>query len=216
MFDPHESSSAILDVKVMLSDPETIELDEEERRVLLHDVPWSTYIVLADSVDSPAVRLTYLEGLLEIMTTSPQHEVSKKVIARLVELFCLERDIPLFSYGHATFRDEAKERGLEPDEWYTRGPRPFPPADIAIEVVVSNPLLDKLDVYRGLGVREVWVYKHKRAVFELHALRGERYEPIEASEVIPELDFTRIVHYQQESDQHAALKAFRDELRQTP
>jgi len=216
MFDPHESPSAILDVTVMLPLQETAASEEDERRVLLHDVPWSTYIVLADSVDSPAVRLTYLEGLLEIMTTSLRHEVSNKQIARLVELFCLERDIPLFGYGKTTHREEAKKRGLEPDEWYTRGPRPFPPPDIAIEVVVSSPLLNKLEVYRGLGIREVWVYRHKRGAFELFELRGDRYEPIEASGVIPELDFARILHYLQDPDQHAALKAFRDELRGTP
>jgi Uma2 family endonuclease len=211
--DPHESASAILDVKVMLPLPETIASDEDEARVLLHDVPWSTYVVLADSIDSRAVRLTYLEGLLEIMTTSLRHEVSKKQIGRLVELFCLERDIPLFGYGITTYRDETKQRGLEPDEWYTRGPRPFPPADLAIEVVVSNPLLDKLDVYCGLGIREVWVYRHKSHAFELFALRSEHYEQIETSEVIPELDFSRILHHLQDPDQHAALKAFRDELR---
>lgn len=216
MFDPHESSSAILDVKVMLSVPDAIASDVDERRVLLHDVPWSTYVVLADSLDSRSVRLTYLEGLLEIMTTSTRHEVSKAQIGRLVELFCLERDIPLFSYGHATYREELKKRGLEPDIWYTRGPRAFPPPDIALEVVVSSPLLNKLDVYRGLGVREVWVYTFKRHEFTFHALRNDHYEQVAASTVIPELDFARILHHLEESDQHAALKAFRDELRANP
>ncbi len=215
MLDPHESPSAILDVKVMLSLADTTASDEDERRVLLDNVPWSTYIVLADSIDSPAVRLTYLEGQLEIITVSLAHEVSNSQIGRLVELFCLERDIPLFGYGRTTYRDETKERGLEPDEWYTRGSRPFPPPDIAIEVVVSNPLLNKLDVYSGLGVREVWVYRHKRHAFELYALRGDHYELVATSEIIPELDFARILHHLQEPDQHAALKAFRDELRGT-
>jgi Uma2 family endonuclease len=216
MVDPHESASAILDVKVMLSDADTIASEEDERRVLLYDVPWSTYIALADSIDSRSARLTYCEGQLEIMTTSDAHEISKKVIARLLELFCLERDIPLFSYGMTTIRKKRKKRGVEPDEWYTRGARKFPPADVAIEVVVSNPLLDKLDVYRKLAVREVWVYHYKRHAFELHALRGDQYESIPASEIFPEVDFSRILHYVREADQHAALKAFRDELRGTP
>ena len=216
MLDPHDPASAILDVKVMTAVAETITPDEDERRVLLHGVSWSTYVGLADSLDSRAVRLTYLEGLLEIMTTSLRHEVSRTQIARLVELFCLERDIPLFGYGMTTYRKRAKQRGLEPDAWYTRGARTFPPADVAIEVVVSNPLLDKLRVYAGLGTREVWVYRHKHHSFELFALRGERYEQIDKSEVIPELDFMRILHHLQDPDQHAALKALRDELRERP
>lgn len=94
---------------------------EGEARVLLSRVPWSTYVVLRDTVDSPGLRLTYLEGWLEIMSSGRAHEVSKTQIARLLELYCLERDIPLFGYGSTTFRKEEKQRGLEPDECYCRG-----------------------------------------------------------------------------------------------
>src|SRR5947209_18832994 len=80
----------------------------EEQRILLADVPWSTYVVLRDSVDSPGVRMTYLKGWLELMSPSRGHEIDKTQIARLLELFCLERDIPLFGYGSTTFRKEEK------------------------------------------------------------------------------------------------------------
>lgn len=131
-------------------------------------------------------------------------------IARLLELYCLERDIALYGYGSTTFRKEEKERGLEPDECYCRGSdREIP--DIALEVVVTAPAIDKLEVYRGLGVREVWMFRHGR--FQLFSLRGERYEPLERSEVFPEVDLERIAHYAGQPDQHVALRAFRDELR---
>lgn len=39
---------------------------------------------------------------------------------------------------------------------------------IAIEIMVSNPLLDKLDVYAGLGVAEVWVWHSPSHAFSLH------------------------------------------------
>jgi len=83
--------------------------------------------------------------------------------------------------------------------------------DVALEVIVTNPLLDKLEVYRGLGVREVWVYRNGR--FEVHALHGERYERIATSEIFPEVDLAAIARYVAMPDQHAALRAFRDELR---
>jgi Uma2 family endonuclease len=182
----------------------------EEQRVLLHDVPWSTYVVLRDSVESPGVRMTYLEGLLEIMSPSRAHEVEKKQIARLLELFCLERDIPLFGYGSTTFRSEEKERGLEPDECYCRGQDKDIP-DIALEVVKTHGAIDKLDVYRKLGVREIWVFEDGK--FSLFALRGDRYAAIEQSEVLPEVDLQRLAAHSLEQDQHAALKVYRDELR---
>jgi Uma2 family endonuclease len=182
----------------------------EERRILLFNVPWSTYIVLRDSVPGAGVRMTYLRGTLEIMSPSREHEFDKKQIARLLELFCLERDIPLYAYGSTTFRREEKERGLEPDECYCRD-RDGEIPDIALEVIVTTPLLDKLDVYAGLGVREVWIFRDGR--FSIVALRGDQYEATQSSAVFPEVDLATIARYAAMPDQHAALKAFRDELR---
>lgn len=183
---------------------------DEEQRVLLYGVPWATYVVLRDSVDSPGVRMTYLEGKLEIMTPSRAHEVDKTQISRLLELFCLERDIPLFGYGSTTFRREEKERGLEPDECYCRDQDKEVP-DIALEVVKTRGAIDKLEVYRGLAVREVWVFED--GAFTLFELRDEGYVTIDASAVLPEVDLARLAHHAVNPDQHAALKAYRDELR---
>jgi Uma2 family endonuclease len=181
-----------------------------EHRVLLRDVPWSTYVVLRDSVDSPALRMTYLKGMLEIMRPSSKHEIDKKMIARFVERFCLERDIPLFAYGSTTFRKEENARGLEPDECYSRGADRLPPG-VALEVIVSHGLVDKLVVYAGLGIREVWLFEN--GAFTIVTLRGDHYERIAASDVFPELPLERVAHYATWADQHAALRAFRDELR---
>jgi Uma2 family endonuclease len=184
--------------------------DEDEQRILLAGVPWSVYVMLRDSLDGPGLRMTYLEGMLEIMSPSRTHEVSKKQIARLLELFCLERDIPLFGYGSTTFRKEERERGLEPDECYCRGADRDTP-DIALEVIITRGSIDKLDVYRGLGVREVWVFEAGR--FQLFALRGEGYAPIPVSEVLPEVDLAELARFAADADQHAALKAYRAALR---
>lgn len=197
---------------VALSSPYPVHVPSpgEEQRILLTNVPWSTYVMLRDSLDSSGVRMTYLEGALEITSPSREHEVGKKQIARLLELYCLERDIPLYGYGSTTFRKEELERGLEPDECYARGAdRPIP--EIAIEVIVTHGAIDKLEVYRRLDIREVWLFE--AGAFKVLALRGERYTEIPASEVLPEVDLTRIAYYAKQPDQHVALRAFRDELR---
>ncbi len=182
----------------------------DEHRILLPNVPWSTYVVLRDSVEAPGVRMTYLRGALEIMSPSREHEVETKQIARLIELFCLERDIPLYGYRSTTLRREREERGLEPDECYCRD-RDAEVPDVALEVIVTSPLLDKLEVYRGLGVREVWIYRSRQ--FELLVLRQDHYERAGRSEVFPEIDLAAIARHAAMPDQHAALRAFRDELR---
>lgn len=190
--------------------PLTAPRPEDEPRILLSNVPWEAYETLRDGIESASVRMTYLEGWLELMSPSRGHEVSKKQIARLLELFCLERDIPLFGYGSTTFKNKEKKRGLEPDECYARGvDKPVP--DIALEVVATRGSLDKLEVYRELGVREVWVFE--AGVFRVVTLRGDHYEAIPASEVLPEPDLSRIAHFAEQADQHAALRTYRGELR---
>lgn len=190
--------------------PKHVPLPSEEQRILLTGVPWSTYVVMRDSIESASTRMTYLEGCLEIMSPSRGHEVGKKQIARLIELFCLERDIPLFGYGSTTFRKEERQRGLEPDECYCRGAdREIP--DIALEVIVTHGTIDKLAVYQGLGVREVWVFE--AGAFRVLSLQGEAYVAADQSAVLPEISLERVAHFATQPDQHAALRAYRDELR---
>jgi Uma2 family endonuclease len=190
--------------------PVRVPAPSEEPRIVVTDVPWSTYVMLRDTLDRPGLRMTYLEGSLEIMRPSKSHEVTKTQIARLLELFCLERDIPLFGFGSTTYRKEEKKRGLEPDECYSRD-RDKDIPDIALEVIVTHGALDKLEVYRGLGIGEVWLFE--AGSFRVLALKDAGYEPIEKSAVLPEVDLLRLAHFAVMRDQHAALRAFRDELR---
>jgi Uma2 family endonuclease len=182
-----------------------------EQRVLLSGVPWEMYVALRDAVDTPGVRMTYCEGVLEIMSPLPAHEVAKTTIGRLIEMYAIERDVPLNGYGSTTFRSAAKARGLEPDECYCVGHLLKDVPDIAIEVVLTSGGIDKLSVYAGLGVREVWFWEDD--AFHLHALRAGRYEAIRASELLPELDLEVVATFVRREDQHEAVKAFRDWLR---
>jgi hypothetical protein len=53
---------------------------EDEQRILLSNVPWEAYEALRDGIESASVRMTYLEGWLEITTSSRRREVTKKQI----------------------------------------------------------------------------------------------------------------------------------------
>jgi Uma2 family endonuclease len=194
-------------------DPAPVLLDRDQL-VVLNGVEWKTYCALRELFDSPGVRMTYLKGALEIMSPSRRHEGYKKRIARLLELFALERSIPLSGYGSTTFRKALAERGLEPDECYVLGRElgddDFP--DIALEVVLSSGGINKLEVYRGLGVREVWFWHEGR--FHLHALGPDGYySPIGRSALIPDLDFAELAALAEEPEQLAALKRYQSRLR---
>lgn len=186
----------------------------QDQLVVLHGVEWKTYCAMRELFDSPGVRMTYLSGALEIMSPSKKHEVYKKQIARFVELFALESDVPLFGYGSSTLREALEERGIEPDECWAIGrtlEEEDHAPDIAVEVVLTSGGINKLEVYRGLGVAEVWFWFQSR--FQLYALIDGRYEPRTESRFLPGLDLAELAALIEEPDQHAALTAFRDRLR---
>lgn len=177
-----------------------------EQRILVNGVRWKDYVILREALDTPGLRMTYLRGSLEIMSPSLAHERNKKIIARLVELYAFLRRLPLNGYGSTTFRREAKERGAEPDECYcVRGRQldegEFP--DIVLEVIETSPLLDKLEVYRGFDVPEVWLFRE--GAFELYRLEGEHYVSGTRSALLPEIDFAVIAELTTWPDQQEAL-----------
>jgi Uma2 family endonuclease len=131
-----------------------------EPRIVLNKITWEKYEqLIAIFNNQPRLRLSYLEETLEIMTNSPEHEMIKSLIARLIETFALEMNIDLYSYGSATFRQEASIRGLEPDESYCIGERREIP-DLAIEVVITSGEINKLEIYKGLNISEVWFWEN--------------------------------------------------------
>jgi Uma2 family endonuclease len=181
-----------------------------EQRFVLSSVDWRTYCVMRELLDSPGLRLTYLDGALELMSPSPRHEAIKKMIARLAEAFALVRDVPLFAYGSTTFKREAKEIGIEPDECYVVGQELRDRPDIAVEVVLTSGGLPKLSAYERLGVPEVWFWLDDG--FRLFRLGASGYEASTSSALLPGLDFELLSRFVRRADQPDAVREYRDTL----
>ena len=187
-------------------------LQTTDQQVVLFGVSWSQYEdLLATLGDVPGLRMTYLEGGLELLMPSSEHEMLKKVIARLLERYAEELDISLHGYGSTTFRREAKARGLEPDECYCIGELKDLP-DLAIEVILTSGGLDKLDVYKGLEIPEVLLWKNNQLV--LYDLRSDSRKIISRSEFFPQLDLALLSQYVRPTEQPEAIKRFLLALRQ--
>ncbi len=182
-----------------------------EERMLLHGVSWKDYMILREALDIPGLRMTYLQGVLELLTPGRDHEDKKTTIARLVECYALERDVALYGYGSTTFRRAAKERGLEPDECWMVGQKLQEFPEIALEIVVTSSSIDKLAVYEGLGVREVWFWEE--GAFHLHVLESGGYRPSERSSLLPDLDFEALSRFGRLGGQHGAGRSYPGWLR---
>ncbi len=197
---------------VLLQDlSERLQAEDPEERQIVSGVSWEGYESLLDELgDSLRYRVTYLDGVIELVSPSRRHERNKSNIGSLVKIYCQEKRIPYFPLGSTTFRKEEKRGGTEPDESYCIGEdKEFP--DIAIEVVVSSGGLDKLEVYKRLGVREVWFFKKNQ--FEIYALRNNSYEKIDRSEVLPNLDMNLLAQYAVAPNPLEAALEFREKVK---
>jgi Uma2 family endonuclease len=145
-----------------------------ERRVLMRGISWETYESLVRELEGQHLRLTYDQGLLEIAPPSLKHCRIGKLVARIVEAYTLEQNIPLAGFGNATWKSEALQKGVEPDECYyvqhaewAAGREEFdlnvdPPPDLAIEVDITSSSLNKQQIYADLGVPELWRHEDER------------------------------------------------------
>jgi Uma2 family endonuclease len=170
-----------------------------ERRILLRDVSWETYETLLRELEGQQLRLTYDRGLLEIMSPSPKHGKIGKLIARVVETFTLEKDIPIVGLGNTTWKSEVMRKGLEADECYYVQNAQWaagrdeidlnvdPPPDLAIEVDITSSSLDKQSIYAELGVPELWRHDDERLTILLLDKPTKRYRESSSSLCLPEL-----------------------------
>ncbi|MEA5507011.1 Uma2 family endonuclease [Halotia wernerae UHCC 0503] len=185
---------------------------DSDQILLMNGISWDIYETLLKSCQNTShYRLKYLEGILEIMSPSRRHEVDKKIIALLLEAYFLETGIDFYPLGSTTFRRAAAARGIEPDECYCfNSEKPVP--DLAIEIIVTSGGIDDLLIYQGLGVPEVWFWQNNQ--FSLYYLRGNKYEQITKSELLPDLDLNLLVSLMISGDKPKDLiLTFRESIR---
>lgn len=156
-------------------------------------------------------RISYLEGSIQIVSPSMEHEELKSTIGRLVEAYCLHHEILFRAVGSWTLKERKKERGAEPDECYIFGEEKKRRPDLAIEVVWTSGGIDKLEIYRRLQVREVWIWKRGR--IRVHGLRGDRYVTLARSEVLPGIDLKQLAAHLAAPTTYDAIVRYRAALK---
>jgi len=164
-----------------------------DRRIALYGKTWADFeAVLAVRGDRSSPRMTYLDGAIELVSPSRDHEGIKSLIGRLVEAYCRHQDILVRPDGSWLLRARPKEAAVEPDESYCFGPNPKAKdrPDLVIEVIWTSGGIDKLEAYRRLEVGEVWFWEDD--ALSVFTLDGEHYVQQERSRCLPGLDLALI------------------------
>jgi Uma2 family endonuclease len=163
---------------------------EPEHRLVHCPISWQRYLLIDQQLgeDRPGPRLYYLDGELEIMTSSGEHERVKKWLGDLLADYFFEREVEIMPRGQATMRLTLKQAGAEPDEsWCIGVEKEFP--DVVLEIALTTGGVNKLEIYRRFEVPEVWIWRRNN--LEIFILRdAEAYELSTTSRLLPGLDIS--------------------------
>jgi Uma2 family endonuclease len=196
---------------------------------LLLGVNWQTYEKMLEAIGDRPVRVTYDRGNLELMSPTPTHEIYKRWFNVLFVMLAEELPLRVKACGSTTFRRQDLDRGLEPDEcfyltsvervreWAALDLSQDPPPDLAIEVDITRSCLDRMGVYAGLGVPELWRFDGES--LQPYRLREDRtYESCAQSPALPFLPLPEFVPFLHQSltaaDDRDLLRSLRAWVRQ--
>ena len=169
------------------------------QRVLLQDVSWEEFeAILQELGDRRSSRIAYFDGMLEIMTPLPEHEYFKETIGDAIKDIAETLELDYESYGSTTWRQRAKQTGLEADNCFyfqneaiVRGRVDInlaqdPPPDLALEIDVTSKSLERFPIYARLGIPELWCYDAGKLT--IYHLQNGQYVEVEQSTIFPKLD----------------------------
>jgi Uma2 family endonuclease len=180
---------------------------EGDQCVTLRGLDWKGYLtMLRVRGERPVPRMVYLDRELLLVSPSFAHEFLKKRLGAFVQEVIVALKIQCIPAGETTFRRQRKRGGIEGDESYYLANaarivgkneidlRIDPPPDLTIEVVHNRDARRAIEVYRRLGVPEVWVCDQEQLRILVLQANG-RYASADSSMVFPFLKTSEIASW---------------------
>jgi Uma2 family endonuclease len=182
--------------------------------ITIEGLTWREFKATAQLIDRAGVRLSFLNGILEIRRMpDEQPETVKERIGTLLDLYLLQLGIDYTPTGSMTLESEEGLVKREADKSYKLAPNRIYP-NLVIEVIVTSSGIDKLEAYKRLQIPEVWFWQKGRLT--IHHLRmneqGVDYEQLTSSEELPDLDISVLLDCIDIPRHVDAVKVFRQAI----
>jgi Uma2 family endonuclease len=189
-------------------------------RVVLTDISWQEYEqILEELGEHRSAKLSYSNGILEIMTPLFIHENTTGLIGDFVKVLLDELELDYELSRSTTFKNQQMNQGVEPDDSFyikncfkIRGKERIdltidPPPDLAIEIDITSRT--QLDNYQILGVPELWRYNGKR--LQINLLQNDKYIKSQNSSIFPDFDLVnKIPQLLEQSKQIGSAKILKE------
>jgi Uma2 family endonuclease len=190
------------------------------QQLLLQNISWDELeVILEELGEGRSSRLSYSNGVLEIMVPLPEHERDKEILGEIVKILLDKLAIDFEPLGSTTFKKPQMTQAVEPDAcFYIQNYRSVigkkrldlsidPPPDLAIEIDITSRT--KLDNYQMLGVPELWRYTQQG--LQISLLENDRYIESNTSLNFPNVPIIELVdHCIKQSQTEGTSKAIKD------
>jgi Uma2 family endonuclease len=174
------------------------------QQLLLKELNWQKFeTILSELGESRASRLSYSNGILEIMVPLPEHEKDKEIISYMVQFLLEVLNIDFEPLGSTTFKNERMNQAVEPDACLESDP----PPDLVLEIDITSRTY--LDNYRQLGVPELWRYT--QSGLQINLLQEGEYIESLSSPNFPQIPIIELINqFVKQSQQLGRSEAIRN------
>jgi len=185
-------------------------LERLDEPILIDGMSWREFKAVEQLLDRPGIRLSFLDGVLEIRRMpGEKHETIKERIGSLLDLYLLQMGIDYQPTGSMTLESPSGLVKREADKSYKLGANRELP-DLVVEVVVTSGGINKLEAYKRLQIPEVWFWEN--GVFRLYSLGADGYMEVDRSFVLPELDIVLLARCINIENHLQAMREFRQAI----
>ncbi|MDQ2097444.1 MAG: Uma2 family endonuclease [Tychonema bourrellyi B0820] len=185
-------------------------LDRLDEPILIDGLTWREFQVVEHLLSRPGVRLSFLDGVLEIRRIpGRKHETVKHRISTLLDLYLEFVGIDFTPTGSVTLESETGMVKREADLSYELGANRELP-DLVVEVVVTSGGIDKLEAYKRLQIPEVWFWEN--GVICLYSLGDDGYMEVDRSFVLSDLDIVLLGRCINIENHLQAMREFRQAI----
>lgn len=175
---------------------------ELETRMVLEGVEWETYVALSDQRRGSVPRMSYDNGVLEMMSPKREHENIGCLIGRMIETYSEVKNIEIISVASVTVKRSDLSKAFEADEsYYVRNADRLlpkkeldfsidPAPDLVVEVEMTSSAINKMQLFAAMGVLEVW--RHDGHRLQMAELVDGVYQPMPSSLQLPGLTAAQV------------------------
>ena len=156
--------------------PIEVAIGKGDVRTIQRGKTWAQFEHLQKGFEhTRGVKFFYYNGTIEILMPGAAHELFKKIIAILIEVFLLDRSIEFEPTGSMTQKREGTAAAEADESYEIQGSK------LCVEINFTSGDESKLNCYQELAIDEVWFWED--GALAVYHLESAGYQRVSSSQI---------------------------------